>query len=557
MKRNILILFAAMLSILSGCHSPEKIVTSEVRQGLNSLSAQFSTGEYKNDANAKFTLQIANPDQELQVIPIPWYYPEESTNETEITKMKVTANLDDNTIIEPGLSVLDLTKENPIKVKKADGSIKNYIIRGERKKSNKCAIINFTLNTPEISGVIDQDNKTISLITVDQLGMSTASVAISAHASISPDPTVARDYSEPVIFTVTAHDGTTTAQYTVQKTIPPKINYGFRPGSQTELWVSDLSVKYGIANGANKNHTLAAIGNHLILSVGTEQHYFNATTGEKLGLIAGSRDLAGGAITSDKAGNLLMCNNTTKNNTFTIWTTNSVSKEPVVLTSMTYTLGKGVRLGAKISVQGDITKDAIIVVPTWAWANPPAHNEFIRWIVRDGVVGAPEAIVATNIVNWNSANTDIVYGSVNPQGNYFITNYGGAGNKLNAVDGATNNGVGMLATSTWGANSNFNAIDAVEFNRATYVAIYGGMHFTYSQCLGYMFDVTTLDQFTERFDNSPSRVFTTNEYKFGSPVFASSDILLVPSVDGYKLRLYYTDGNCRSLVAWEFDCIDK
>ena len=182
-----------MLSILSGCHSPEKIVTSEVRQGLNSLSAQFSTGEYKNDANAKFTLQIANPDQELQVIPIPWYYPEESTNETEITKMKVTANLDDNTIIEPGLSVLDLTKENPIKVKKADGSIKNYIIRGERKKSNKCAIINFTLNTPEISGVIDQDNKTISLITVDQLGMSTASVAISAHASISPDPTVARD----------------------------------------------------------------------------------------------------------------------------------------------------------------------------------------------------------------------------------------------------------------------------------------------------------------------------------------------------------------------------
>ena len=115
----------------------------------------------------------------------------------------------------------------------------------------------------------------------------------------------------------------------------------------------------------------------------------------------------------------------------------------------------------------------------------------------------------------------------------------------------------MLATSQWGANSNFNAVDAVEFNKAKYVAVYGGMHFTYSQCLGFMFDVTTLTQFTDRMDNSPSRVFTTNEIKYGSPVFASSDILMIPSPDGYKLRLYYTDGNCRSLVAWEFDCIDK
>ena len=98
---------------------------------------------------------------------------------------------------------------------------------------------------------------------------------------------------------------------------------------------------------------------------------------------------------------------------------------------------------------------------------------------------------------------------------------------------------------------------SVEFNKAKYVAVYGGMHFTYSQCLGFMFDVTTLGQFTGKLDDSPSRVFTTNERKYGTPVTASSDLILVPSPDGYKLRLYYTDGNARSLVAWEFDCIDK
>lgn len=557
MKKNIFIFLAALLTILSGCHKPEVLVPLEVRQGLNSLSAQFSDGEFKNDANAKFTLQISNPDITDLVIPIPWFYPVESTNPTEITKMKVSANLDDNTFVEPGLAVMDLTKQNPITVTKADGSVKTYRISGMRTKSNKCAIINFTLNTPSIGGVIDEDAKSISLITIDNLGMSTASIAVSAHATISPDPSVPRDYSKEVVFTVTAHDGVTKANYTVKKTIPPKINYGFRPGSQSELWANDLSIKYGITNAANKNHTLAAIGSHLILSVGTEQHYFNSTTGEKLGLIAGSMDLTGGAITADKAGNMLLCNNVVKNAVFKIWKTNSVTKAPEEFITMTYTLGKGVRLGAKISVQGDITKNAIITVPTWAWANPPAHNEFMRWVITDGVVGQPEAIVATNIVNWNSGNTDVVYGSTNTNGNYFITNYGGTGNKLNAVNGATNNGVAMLATSQWGANSNFNTVDAVEFNKATYVAVYGGMHFTYSQCLGFMFDVTTLTQFTDRFDNSPSRVFTTNEYKFGTPVFASSDILMIPSPDGYKLRLYYTDGNCRSLVAWEFDCIDK
>ena len=38
---------------------------------------------------------------------------------------------------------------------------------------------------------------------------------------------------------------------------------------------------------------------------------------------------------------------------------------------------------------------------------------------------------------------------------------------------------------------------------------------------------------------------------------AASDVLMVASSDGYKMNLYYTDGNTNALVAWEFDCIDK
>lgn len=222
-----------------------------------------------------------------------------------------------------------------------------------------------------------------------------------------------------------------------------------------------------------------------------EQFYFNSTTGEKLGNITGSMNLAGGAITADKAGNMVLCNVAAKNAAFTIYKTNSVTQAPEPFITWTYNIGVGVKMGAKINVQGDLNGNAIITVPTWAWANPPAHAEFIRWIVTNGVPGAPEAISISNVIKWNSGNTDLIYMTTNVNDNYFMTNYGGGGNKLDAIDGATNTGVARLATSTWGANSNFNAVDAVEFNKAKYVAVYGGMHFTYSQCLGYMFDVTS------------------------------------------------------------------
>ena len=556
MKKKIFY-FVALLGIMSGCHKPEIPVAKDADQGINSVSAQFATGEYKSDANAKFTVQVTNPDQEEILIPIPWNYPEETDNNTEITNMRITANLDDNVTIDPPLSSMDLTKKNYITVTKADGTKKGYYITGERRKSNKCAISSFVLANPLIVGVIDEDAKTISLISVDNLGTSTADVSISPHATISPDPSVARSYANNVTFTVTAQDGTTKATYTVQKTVPPKIKYGFRTGSATELWANDFNLKYGITNASGKNFTLAAMGTNLILSDGTQQFYFNSATGEKLGTIAGSMNLSGGAITSDKAGNMLLCNIAAKNATFNIYKTSSVTEAPTLFISMTYNMGVGAKMGAKINVQGDINGNAIITVPTWAWAATPAHHEFIRWVVTNGVAGPAEVVSATNITNWNSANADVQYASTSTGGRYFVTSYSGIGNKLDAVNGATNTGVARLGTATWGANSNFNAVDAVEFNKATYVAVYGGMHFTYSQCVGYMYDVTTLDQFTGLINNAPSLVFNTNDYRFGSPVLASSDILLIPSPDGYKLRLYYTDGNCRSLVAWEFDCIDK
>ncbi|WP_295938935.1 DUF5018 domain-containing protein [uncultured Alistipes sp.] len=560
MKNSFKLFALAALLTAGGCHEPDELTPSVVDQGLNSISAQFATGEYKNDAQAKFSAAISDPDQERIVIDIPYYYPESSTSLTSITQMRVTASIDDNCSISPALGTLDLTKENWFTLTRADGSKKKYCITGQIKKSDKCQIISFSIDDPALTGVIDQSAKTISLISIEDLSSATATAILSPHASISPDPTVAANYEgDGAKFTVTAHDGETKAVYTVSKQIPPKVKYGWRVGSQTAVWLKNVNTEYGIVNAANMNHTLAIMGSELILSSGATQYRINAITGARIGEIAGHMDLEGGAITSDKAGHLLMCKQTAKGAVLKIYMTSSPQTAPTEFISWTYNIGVGVKMGAKISVQGDITKNAIITIPTWAWANPPTHREFIRWIVTDGVVGAPEAVQYTGGTAYNSGNTDVVYASATAgTGNYFVTSYGGAGNKLDAIDAVTNACLKTLATPTWGANSNFNTVDAIEFNNATYVAVYGGMHFTYSQCLAYMHDVTTLDQFTGTIQDSPCCVWNSGQDPLEKlTTFASSDIIMAASPDGYQLNLFYVDGNTRTLAAWQFDCIDK
>lgn len=204
MKNSIISFASAALLCLGGCHEPDELTPSDTGLGLNSISAQFSTGEYKNDPLAKFTATPTEGEERI-VIDIPYYYPENSTNTTSITEMRVTANLDDNCFITPRLGTLDLTQENWFTLTRADGSKRDFCVTGNIKKSDKCEIISFATDEPSIQGVIDNDRNTISLISADDLSAVTAQATLSPHATISPDPAEVHDYEgEGMKFTVTA-----------------------------------------------------------------------------------------------------------------------------------------------------------------------------------------------------------------------------------------------------------------------------------------------------------------------------------------------------------------
>lgn len=197
---------------------PEYVSPTAERQGLTSLTAIFTSGPFINQTMAK--LSVTDESTDRYVIQVPWFYPTTSDDETTpyMNKVRMQAELQENCFIEPALTILDLTQENYFTYTNAQGAKRKICITGERVKSNTCELLAFSLQEPAIAGIVDKANKKISLISADDLSACLGEAEISAHATISPDPSITPlNYNEPIEFTVTAHNGVDKAVYTVQE----------------------------------------------------------------------------------------------------------------------------------------------------------------------------------------------------------------------------------------------------------------------------------------------------------------------------------------------------
>ena len=557
MKKNIQYLLLGVLALMSSCQDPEYVLPTAERQGITSLTALFTSGPYVDKEAVVYTIADASVDK--YVIPIPWFYPEDSENETAeyMKTMRVQAKLAPNCTINPVLTILDLTKENYFTYTDAQGYKKQICITGERVKSNKCQLLSFSIPAEDISGIIDEEHKTVSLIS--------AEYSLSSHATMSPDPkTEALDFNSPVELTVIAHDGVTKQTYTVQKAVPDKIPYGYRKGSETELFKLDMGV-IGLPWTSANSPSLAVNGNNLVVCLGdgsTAPTYYNASTGSKIGnMTLGSVGVASlGCVTSDSKGNILLATKAANGKSFSIYKTSSVTTAPTLLTS--YTNNTSLDMGTKVSVQGDINTNAAIIATCDGTASS-GSNTFVRWIITNGVLGSPEVVSVNGVGYWGSpvSNTKVVTKGTTAQSDYFLSYYDP--NVLYWVNGISNNASKSLSNSdngnSWAMNNN--CLDARTFNNAQYLVLVSTAHFP--QWGGtpylYMYDVTSDGSFTGTVSTSDALTFNPSLSSFGSAdgVAATGDVLLAPTTDGYKLRLYYVDNNCKIIGGYEFDCIDK
>ena len=551
-------LMLALALAFTGCAEEENVAPTANREGITSLSAYFTSGTYQD----KLAAQLSTTSSETTdyVIPIPYYYPEESdyVPSEDMKAMKVTAKLENNCFLSPGLGVLDLTKKNEFTYTNPYGEQKKITISGQLTHLNKCAIKSFMAEPGDLSGVIDEDSKTISLVTMDDLSKMTADVVLDPHATISPDPSVPHDFNDGFEFTVTADNGVDKSTYKVMKQIPQKMDNGYRAGSEKELFVNDMTT-LGVKDPNAIHPTLACVGNFVVLNLGdgSAPQYFRKATGSKVGTIALGEAKATGAIASDNVGNMLICNFADNGQTLNIYKTNDVTKAPTKLIS--YTNGLGVGIGARLHVQGDLNSNAVIT------ATPYSCNNAIRWIVKDGRVGNPENILMS-VAAWGAQDDAAKVVGVDAEGkNGSIVDYyqGGACQMYYLSDWKTSaNLVQDNSGNAWGYNTA--AIDVRPFNKARYLALFEMGYWPDWGLTGhiYLYDASNPASVTGTTDGSSMLKYAyTIPDNFGSVGYASdgrfADVLVTPSEDGYFLYIFYASNTHLSFGGIQVDCIKK
>ncbi|WP_202616947.1 DUF5018 domain-containing protein [Arcticibacter tournemirensis] len=580
--KNKLTIFIATVGLLFffGCQKPDDLSPSVAHSGINTISAFLTDadGNILDENNGKFTAIITEGSRDI-VIPIPYYYPESSDNQVTpqmLSRMRIRAGLDDNVTISPALLYLDLSsgKKYTITVTNQRKEKQEYTIRGEIVKSAACAIEEFALPELSLTGVINQANKTISLVTLDNLPSVIASVRLSPHATISPDPrSTAIDYNSDRQFVVTAHDGTTKATYTVKKAVPDKLPAGIRPGSAKIMFAKKLIADLGAP--ANNHGGLAATKDYVIISTRTNQNVvIDAKTGALLSPIDVS--VTGGGLnnmynTADNAGNILIGNLAQNAGTYKIWKLTPPGGHPELF--INWTANTTFAVGRKFSVQGNINSDAIITAPL--------HNgsgaQFARWRVSGGALQSQTPdIITINGLTWGTHVDVVATSPTDVNADYFVARYsdhiagenGNVYSMLNWINGSNK----TVRKSLVNVNSNFvsNAVAYTVFNKTPYVLVNYANGFTWGQAdMVYLVNASSVNSFTADYNSwggpwgaGGAVEWACELHKYGAMSAsgvangnATGDVAFVQSEDGYFLYAYFMFTN-GYVVGVQFDCVD-
>lgn len=554
MKNRILIistLLVSLIYVMSSCQQVEDLTPSVSRFGINSITASFP-GDDSSDNN--FTSEIDYDNKVIKIV-FPYNYPltsDKVLTMADLTKVRVKANLDDNVSLSPALLYMDLSKENYITITDQSKNKSDYKVVAEIRKSAAAVITSFDIRDLGLSGVIDEDKKTISIISIDPIGEAFANVSISHGATLDPDPRIAKvDFDNDVEISVIAQDGVTKNVYTVRKAVPEKVEFGIRAGSAKVLWAKKLQADLGVT-ALNITGGIAVTDDYVVVNTrGEASIYLDKKTGANIGKMPNMGSVLGNLTnfysTSDDNNNILVCNLAPGAGTFKIWKFKGVDANPEVFIDWSNSGAKAV--GRKVSVKGSIDGNAIITAALMG-----GDMQFARWVVVDGtlVSHTPEIITINGIGGAWTNNADVVHSSsTDLSADYFVSYYA-APRKVAWVDGKTN------SVKAWGPeiNSNWiqNAVDHAVFNNCQYVVSNSINSFTWgSDDSIYLFDASGTSTFTEPIWKAPIGTYGGKD-NGGTNANGTGDVALKVSKDGYYMHLYFMFTNGQ-VVCVQYDCI--
>ncbi len=577
MKKYLYIFWAALLAFVS-CHKPEYVEPTAERQGLSSLTAIFVDGPYAGQELARLT--VTDPDASLLEIPIPFYYPEVSNDETLIymMKLRVQAELQPNYKISPKLGVLDLTVENVFTLTDPKGNSREITITGKRSKSSTCSLVAMMVEDVKTSAVIYEESDKVLIPYLEDLSSVRITGQVSPHAKLVK--VNGKAYNEKARYnlntgatiTVQAHDGVSERTYTVEQGIPSLLTSGMREESVARLFNVDPESMAGLPPYTDDSFvSLAGLGTNVVVGLGNGRTpvYLDAFTGSKKGQINLGSAVAD-CLTSDDAGNLVIANFASggaEAQDVNIYVTSSVTETPVLL--HTFTNPAMTPVGHRIKVSGNVKDDACIVLTAEGITGVTTSSEMVYLLVRDGMVSEVKTKDFSVFgMGWGAApvnSATICPASENPdKDGWFIDYYEGNVDPsvtsesadcyiLHYIDGKDRD-YWLDLVGNWGVNPN--CLDLKVFNGTPYLTLFAVSHFP-------QWDIRPKLRLYDATDPSAARLLMSNDnlaiFQKGArnePTGASGDVVLVPSTDGYRMYLYYYDHHTQVIGAYVADCFE-
>lgn len=553
-----------LLSFAIACHKPQYVLPTADREGFTSLSAYFTSGENNNMLLAKLNVTDEMIREGRLVVPVPYYYPEESDNPTTkyMTNVRMKAELDKNCYISPALTILDLNLENEFTYTDAHGETYPIVITGKRKRSSDATFISFSL-VNMFDGFVSNEERKIYLYTTDDLASCTAEGQVSAHSEIVTDLTKPRNYNEPQTVVIRAHDGTE-IEYVTEKARPTKIRLGFNPESLKQLFNLDPKSRYGtpdyLTDGVQP--TLAVTGGYLVVSPGdgSTPFYVHGTTGVKVGEIAvGSAEVGG--ITSDSAGNMLISNALEGKGKLKIWKTSSVTAAPELFYE--YDSEVALPVGVRLKANGDINGDAVITMPYGGVPGITEASQFLIITVKGGAVIETKVVDMTGTLSWGAFSTNsagFAPASSNPADGVFTASYGTV--RIDWLDSSFSvaKSMGTSYGNKWLWNTN--VLSTLTFNNADYLLMFQLGHFpAWGSPTLYVYNVTNKASLSGEFTDTSCLVASSAIEAFNSVnadgTVSSGDAIMASSADGFKVFFYYYDQYSGAIGGYSADCIKR
>lgn len=143
-------------------------------------------------------------------IDFPYYFPENSEEQIDVSKVKLNIVFHDEIqVLSTVPEWVDLRNPYVIQIENADGKKEEVKIIADVKKSNRAQILSFSLPSVGLKGTVVES---VGMIGIDRSNANLSNVVpeivISGGATIAPDPSIAQDFNDRVVYTVTAQDGT-------------------------------------------------------------------------------------------------------------------------------------------------------------------------------------------------------------------------------------------------------------------------------------------------------------------------------------------------------------